>query len=186
MLRLCLLWLLFLAAPAFAQEQQPSAVLVIDLERAYSASLYGQRAKAELNIAGQALIEENERIAADLEAEESDLTVRRPNMEPAVFRAEAAEFDARVQQIRQEQDRKGKALKQAFADERDRFLVSAAPVLKKIMIERGASVVLSVSSQAVLMAIDGVDITVPAVTAIDNAIGDGTSLPSLVPEPTAN
>lgn len=172
MLRAFVLWFLLLAAPLVAQDQQ--AVLLVDLDRAFTASQFGKRVEAELTVARDALIEENRRIAAELEAEEQDLTRRRPTMEPDAFRAEAEAFDERVQKIRQEQDAKGLSIVQAQSRGRDRFLAAAGPALRDIMAQRGASVILSASAQSVLVAAEGVDITDIAILAIDQAIGDGT------------
>ncbi len=159
------------AFPTGTPVPSPPTVLVVNLERVFSESLFGQRVRADLGVAQAALIEENNRIQTDLQAEERSLAQRRATMEPAAFRAEADAFDARVQDIRREQDAKEVALQQVVDAGRTEFRTVVEPVVARLMVDRGATVVLYHTS--VYVAVASVDITDESIAALDAAVGDG-------------
>ncbi len=148
-----------------------SAILVIDLDRVFAESAFGQRAAAEIEAEGTAIAAENRRIEAELTEEERDLTERRPTMQPEEFRALADAFDDKVQQLRQAQDGKARALAQKGDEARRRFLTLARPVLENLMREAGA--VMIVERRLVFLSASSVDVTETAILRIDAAIGDG-------------
>lgn len=160
---------------AQAPRRIQSPVLTIDVERLFAETLFGQRVNEDLRRRGAALQAENERLTAELTARERSLTERRPTMDPEAFRAEADAFDADVQRIRAEQDAKEAALQAAFDEERQRFLAAVTPVLVRLMIERGAVVV--IERRDVFLSVGLVDITDDAVAAIDAEMGDGRVSP---------
>ena len=157
-----------------AQEagQVRSPVLTVDTDRLFSESLFGQRVLAELSVATDALSAENRRIEAELTEEERSLTERRPEMEVTAFRAEADAFDAKVQRIRQEQDAKERALQTMLSDGQESFLGTVTPILGRLMLERGAVVILD--RRTVLLGVGFVDVTEAAIATINAEIGDGT------------
>ncbi|SDE10272.1 OmpH family outer membrane protein [Limimaricola pyoseonensis] len=160
------------AAPAPAPAV--SAVLVIDTERLFAETRFGQRIARELQQDSEALAEENRALEAELTAEEQSLTERRADMTPEAFRAEAEAFDAKVQQIRRERDARERALQQEIAQSRERFLAAAGPTLGEVMIARGASVMLD--RRAVFLSTGAVDATDAAIAALDAAVGDGAEI----------
>lgn len=177
---------LWLAQPAPAQEglsmgQVQSPILTLDADRLVAETLYGRRLAADLAARAEALAAENRGIEAELTAEVEDLTARRPTMEPEAFRAEADAFDAKVQRIRAEQDAKERALQEAVAANRERFLNDATPVLARLMVEAGAAVILE--RRDVFLSAGLVDVTDEAVAAIDAALGEGP--PAGAPEEAA-
>ncbi|RYG92179.1 OmpH family outer membrane protein [Loktanella sp. IMCC34160] len=184
--RLALLGLLagLATGPAWAQDAPvpvppaPGAtaplVLVIDYDRAFSQSLFGQRVVAEFNQAARALEAENSRITQELQAEEQDLAARRPDMAPADFREEAEAFDAKVQIIRATQDAKETTLQSAREELLSVFISTADPILAQFMQDRGAVVLLD--RRIVRLFAQSVDITDDAVRAIDTEIGDGADV----------
>ncbi len=95
--RTCLVWLM-LSLPASAQQSGPP-VLVIDSQRVFFETAYGRRLTDELATQAEALQTENDAIVASLIEEERSLTVRRPDMTVDAFRAEAAAFDIKVQEV---------------------------------------------------------------------------------------
>ncbi len=174
-----------LAAPVPAQDglamgQVQSPVLTIDLDRLLAETAYGRRLSADILERGEALEAENERIAAELTAQERTLTERRPTMAPDAFRAEADAFDAEVRRIRAEQDAKQRELEAAVADGRDAFLQAARPPLGKLMRESGAAVI--IERRDVFLSASLVDVTDEAIAAIDAAIGEGAAAPEAGPE----
>ncbi len=149
----------------------PPSVLVVNLERVFAESMFGQRVRADLGAAQTALIAENEEIQAALQSEERSLAERRPTMDVDVFRAEADAFDARVQEIRREQDAKENALQQVLDAGRAEFRAAVEPVIVRLMVDRGGTVVLFHTS--VYVAAASVDITTESIAALDIAVGGG-------------
>ncbi len=161
---------LMLTQPAAAQEPvaatgPSAAVLVVDLERMIGASAYADSLRAAVEAQAEVLAIENERIVADLTAEERSLTLRRPTMDPQAFREEAAAFDAKVNDIRRARDAKEAEVNQARAEVRQRFIEEARPILGQLMIEKGATAV--VDSRSVVVVVRSADITNEAIRRID-------------------
>jgi Skp family chaperone for outer membrane proteins len=151
-----------------------SAVLVVDPNRLFSETAFGQRVAAEVETEGTALAGENRRIEAELTSEEKALTEQRSRMTPEAFRAAADAFDGKVQRIRAEQETKARKLAEESDNAQRRFLGVARPVLETLMVESGAAVLLD--TRAVLLSAGTVDVTDEAVRRIDQAIGDGSDL----------
>ena len=140
-----------MAGPVPAQEggfslgqaaRGPAGILVIDRERVLVRSRQGQARLAAIREAEAGLAAENREIEARLTAEEADLAERRPDMDPAEFRAEADDFDRRVTALRRTQDAKTRALLDRRDALADGFWEEVLPVLGAIMAERGAGVIL--------------------------------------------
>lgn len=166
-------------APLTAQEvlplgQSTSSVVVIDTDELFRRTLMGKRISAEFEARARALQSENERITSALTAEEKSLTERRPTMDPADFRKEAAEFDTRVQGIRRARD----AAIAAFEAERDaaprKFLENIRQIIGEMMLERDAVAVLD--QRIVFLSLGSADITNDAVARIDLVLGDGAAI----------
>lgn len=142
-----------------------SPVLVIRQDRLFETSAFGRAARAALDSRSKALIAENSRIEAELEAEERALTDRRATLPPEEFRPLAEAFNAKVERIRAEQDAKSRELARQSEADRKAFFDLALPVLAELMREKGAAVVLD--QQAVFLSLDTIDITDEAVARID-------------------
>lgn len=179
---LALIVLALFSVPAFAQA--PEGILVLDQERLFAGSLFGQRMEAEIDAAGRALAAENREIEAALTAEELDLTELRPDTPRDEFAVMAEEFDARVETIRAEQDAKTRALNVAVEQARQQFFQMAVPILLELVAEEGAAVILD--RRTVLLAADSVDITDAAIAAMNEALGEGPEemIIELNPQPT--
>ncbi len=162
-----------LASGAMAQDGQVvrSPILVIDSERLYRDSDYGQRVAAEVTRGSEELATENRRIEAELAEEEKSLTEQRPSLEPDEFRKLADAFDEKVRKIRREQETKARAVVQRQDDARAAFLQAAVPVLEIMMRDAGAAVVLE--RRDVFLSLSAIDITDPALVRINAEIGDG-------------
>ncbi len=153
-----------------------SPVLVVDLNRLFNETRFGERVASELEAESAALARENRRIEAELTEEEKVLTERRSGMTPEAFRKAADAFDAKVQRTRSEQEAKARALAEEQENAQRRFLGAARPVLERLMQESGASVLLD--TRSVLLSSDAVDVTDAAVDRIDDVIGDGRAVPT--------
>lgn len=181
-LRITLLAGALLSAPfVLAQERvlPQSQILTVDRDIMFSQSLFGARVAQELAAEEAVLLAENRRIQAELTAEEKALTEKRSDMEADAFRAVAEAFDARVVQIRTEQDAKAANLEQRRQRQQEAFIRVASPILTTLMRDAGASVILE--RRQVLLRDPAVDITSLAIERINKTLGDGRSQ-STVPE----
>lgn len=158
-----------------------SPILSLDQDRMFAQSDFGRAVEAALQADGTMLEAENRRIEAELEAEEKDLTVRRPAMSAEAFRALSDAFDTKVQRIRNEQTAKARALGQRSEDAQRQFIEAARPVLEQLMVEAGAVVV--IDPRSVVMSLNAIDVTDAAIRRINVMIGDGRT-PPRQPAPT--
>ncbi|MBM9595636.1 OmpH family outer membrane protein [Roseitranquillus sediminis] len=163
-----------LAAPAAGQEEAPAPILVIDQDRLFTESRFGQRVLAQIEERSAALAAENRAIEAELIAEERDLTERRPQMTPEEFRRLADAFDQKVQRVRDEQDTKSSELAGLRDRERQAFAAYVTPVLAEILRDRGALIILE--RRAVFIASQQIDVTDEVIRRIDAEVGDGESV----------
>lgn len=163
---------IFGPGPVTAQDAAPLSVATLDQESLFLDSAFGRRVTRELERDRDALSAENREIEAELIAEERALIDQRAALSPAEFAPIAEVFDTKVERIRAEQDRKGRELQRRFEEARQRFLGEIGPILTDLLRARGAQVLLD--SGAVLLAVEGVDITAAAIAAIDARLGDGT------------
>jgi Skp family chaperone for outer membrane proteins len=152
-----------------------SPVLVIDFERLFVQSRFGQRVLREIEEAGRALIEENDRIEAELSAEELLLTSQRDTLPPEEFRLLADAFDEKVQRLRREQQTKAESVGQGREAEQRRFRQLATPIIARLMQEAGAAVVLDRSDAVVW--VEAIDITDDVLRLADRVIGAGERSP---------
>ena len=161
------------AAPSGAQDVGivQSQILVLDVERLFEETRLGQRMTAEHQAQREELAARNRKLEAELEAEEQRLTDIRSETSPDEFRALADAFDAKVQEIRRDSERRALDL------ERDRellprmFLRAVEQALFDVMRESGGVAVLD--ARTVLFRADAIDITDTAIARIDETIGDG-------------
>lgn len=161
---------------SFGQIEGPT-VVILNQERLFAESRFGQRVQSELEAASSTLARENREIEAELLQEERDLTEQRATMSAEEFRPLADAFDARVEEIRETQAARIRELN-LLADRAEQvFLTLIAPILRDLLRERGASAVLD--SRVVLYAVEGADITDAALEAIDEELGDGGADPVL-------
>ena len=167
---------LALGSVAAAQDgTQSSPILTLDQDRLFQQTAWGKRAARHIETVSAELSAENRRIEADLTAEEKALTDQRAAMEPDAFRAAADAFDAKVTEIRQQQDAKVRAIGRMQETERQRFFAAAFPVIEEVVRGRGAVAVLD--SRAIFLAADAIDVTDDLVLRIDEAIGEGEDIP---------
>lgn len=175
-----------LALPSAAQEaaqmEVPQApILMVDRARLLSETLFAKAVDARFQTESQGLIDENLRLEQALEAEERDLTDRRPTLPAEEFQKLAAEFDTKTEAIRAAQDAKSRDLTARREADRQRFLEAALPVLGELMREAGAVAIFD--KDIVILSLRGVDITDEAIARIDAVLGDGSALPPPAPEP---
>ncbi|MDC0737069.1 OmpH family outer membrane protein [Cognatishimia sp. SS12] len=177
----------FALAPVSAQQQPPataSQIVIIDSERLYLRSDFGERALAEQEAAKAVLLAENRQIAAELAAEEEELTKKRETMPAEDFRKLADAFDGRVQEIRNIQDEKERTIVRQAEEARRDFFASLSPVLQRVLTERGASIILE--KRATFASSSSLDITDRVLQVANTLIGDGHSADNTDASPTDN
>lgn len=166
-----------LAGPAAAQARRAApAFLVINQEQILTGSQRGSALLAEEDAARETLRSEARAIDAAFESEEEQLTTLRATLPPAEFRPKAEDFDKRVVAARREQDTKSATLAQEFDGRRRQFYALVAPILVRLMEEKGAVAILDESS--VLLADQGVVVTDDVIAEIDAAFQAGGAAPA--------
>lgn len=174
---------LLTTAPVIAQDQVAPAggIVTFDSDRLFFESDFGKRVTRAIEASGNELVAENRRLEQELAQTEQDLTDRRSSMTPEQFRPLADAFDTRVQASRQAQAAKSRALNAQLAQERERFLRAATPILQELMIDAGASVVLE--NRTVFFSADDSDITAAAINRLNQRLGDGVDVGTQAPNP---
>lgn len=183
-----------IGADATAQQQPetsdqtvviPSPIMVVDFERIFVETLYGRRIADEVNAERERVQAENDRIAAELLAEESALTEARSTMDAEAFRLAASAFDERAQNVRASREAEQTRLVALRDDERAQFIERIQPLISAMMLQRGA--VVTMDRRAVIQAIGGANATDAAIAMINERLGDGelnpNERPTLRPEP---
>ncbi|MEL6509137.1 MAG: OmpH family outer membrane protein [Pseudomonadota bacterium] len=174
-------------SPAFAQaglSPPQSPILVIESERLFIETEFGQASLRAIDDQARRLAAESREIDAQLIAEERALTEARPTLSPEEFRTRADAFDDRVLRLRRERDEAGAQLS-AAREEAEAILRNAAlPILAQIVLDRGAVAVFE--RRDVFIMDDSIDITDEAVARINEQLGadDVQTGPIETPAPT--
>ncbi len=153
-------------------------VLTIERERLFTETMFGKSLSSEIAERGRRLSAENRRIEKELADEEGELTDLRETLAAEEFRELADAFDVKVTTARSQQDTKARELSQLSEVAERRFLFTIAPIIERLMSEKGASVILD--RRAVFVSADSSDITQDAITRIDTALGQGMPLTELL------
>ena len=183
--------LLALAGGAAAQEDAPAApelpsrtirtpadakplaapILTVDQEALFTASDWGKRTQRVLEEEGGKIEAENDRLAAQLSAEEAKLTQQRGALDPAEFRRQAEAFDIRATEVRRQRAQVVQDLNAWAEADRAAFYRAALPLMGEMMQERGAVAVLD--RRTVFVSLDAIDLTQDLVARLNKELGDG-------------
>jgi len=164
---------LFAGATAAQTAGVVGRVLVLDQERLFSQSQYGQRIISEIESRTDTLRAQARLIESQLEEEELSLTELRQSTEADAFRTMADAFDKKVESLRDQQNQKSIELN-AWIDARRRgFLEDVSPLLLQLANDMEASVILNPG--AVFLSARNIDITDQAIQRVDAALGAGDS-----------
>jgi Skp family chaperone for outer membrane proteins len=163
-----------LATPVMPQTTaEPTVpILTLDQRRLFSESLFGKAALQREQEETEALIAENKRIGAELEAEERQLTTLRPTLPVAEFDKLAIDFDRRVEEIRATQDNKSRAITERREADFKRFFEAALPIYEELRAKKGAVAI--VDKAAILVSSSSIDVTTDAILLVDSVLGDGS------------
>lgn len=146
-------------------------VATLDRERLLSESAYGVSISTTFSQRQSALVAENERLLAELEQEERDLTEVRKTASAEDFALLARAFDDKANAIRDEQDAKAIALAKLLDSTRTRFFREVEPIIVEVMQEEGVLILLN--EQAVMLNLGGADITARVLARLDQLYQDG-------------
>ncbi len=151
---------------------QKTAIVTLDQDQLYLGTQYGRTLQAKFETESAALLAENRKIDAALEAEERDLTTKRATMNAQNFRPLAEAFDNKANELRKAQDVKSSELAKSRDADRQAFFQAVAPILGDYMVERGAVAILDKS--AIVVSLGAIDITKEVIARIDARLGDGS------------
>lgn len=174
--------MLALSGPVFAQplsigRVEGPPIVILNQERLFSESLFGQRVQAELEAASAALSRQNRELEAALLEEEQSLTAQRATMSAEDFRPLAEEFDTRVEEIRAVQAERLRRLTAQADGAEQLFIQLTTPILRDLLTEIGAAAVLD--SRVVIYVGEGGDVTDLALRRVNTDLGDGGEEPIL-------
>ena len=156
-----------LTQPNLSAPQSP--VLVIETERLFVETDFGQASLQAIEDQARRLASESREIDAQLIQEESELTEARPSLTPEDFRARADAFDEKVLRLRRERDEASTQLGRAREEAETILRNAALPILAQIVLDRGAVVVLE--RRGVFIVDDAIDITDEAISRINAQLG---------------
>ena len=157
-------------APVRAQEfgQIVSQILVVDHDRLFRDSAFGQNISKVLGEERALQEAETRRIEAELVAEELALTEARADLSIEDFRTRADAFDTKVQALRSERDLAQGQLVERIEQAQQAFSEQVTPILAALMREAGATVLLDM--RMVLLSANHIDITDQAIARIDSSL----------------
>lgn len=127
--------------PIKLQTKQSYPVLVFDRARVLSQSLIGLALEARIEAERAKLLAENDKIYADLEAEEQLISDQRAVMSDEVFRDRASKFDEKVTGARAEQDEKARKVQALYDSGLEDFEKDMNQVLTGVARDLGATLV---------------------------------------------
>lgn len=148
-------------------------ILIVDSERLYSESAFGLRVQTEQDAEVAVLAAEYRRIEAELAEEERDLTDKRPTMSPEDFRAVADAFDARVESIRDVQQRRENDIATRSAAERERFFIEVQSLFAAVLRDTGAQMM--IEKRFVYVHNSSLDVTDAMIERANQLLGDGSA-----------
>ena len=147
------------------QAEQVFPILAFDRARIIAQSEMGVALEAEIEAERAALLAENDQIYADLEAEEQEISDQRKMMSEEAFRARAAEFDAKVTEVRAQQDEKAQAVQRLYDSALEEMETEMNTVLTRVARDLGAVVVFE--RQQVYLMSGSIDVTKVVIDRLD-------------------
>ena len=146
---------------------EPNGILIVDLDRAYNSSKFGQSIRKDFQLNNESFNKENRTILESLKEEEIKLTKDRESLSPEDFAKAAVAFDTRAVAIRAVRLEKIRIVDERFKGLKPLFFKRIRPIIVKIMREYDASVILEKNS--VVWSLASIDITSLIVNRVDRA-----------------
>ena len=144
-----------------------NGILIVDLDRVYNSSKFGQSIRKKFQLDNQTFNKENSTILQSLKEEEIKLTKDRESLSPEDFAKAAVAFDTRAVAIRAVRLEKIRIVNERFQGLKPLFFERIRPIILKIMREHDASVILEKNS--VVWSLASIDITSVIVERVDKA-----------------
>lgn len=157
---------------AHVMNAEPVGILVIDLDRAYNSSKYGQSIRKNFEIENRSFNKENDTILKLLKAEEIKLTEDRKKLSPEDFAKAADVFDKKAVAIRARRLEQIALVNERFKGLKPIFFKKIQPIIKDIMREYNASIILEKNS--VVWSLASIDVTNKIVERVDEAFQSAT------------
>lgn len=154
--------------------QAVAPILTVDQLALFTASDWGKRTRRVLDEEGAKIEAENERLTAQLSAEEATLTQQRGTLDQAEFRKRAEAFDTRATEVRRQRAQVVDDLNAWAEADRDAFYRAALKPMGEMMQERGAVAVLD--RRTVFVSLDAIDMTQDLVVRLNAQLGDGAGV----------
>ena len=151
---------------------EPVGILVIDLDRAYNSSKFGQSIRKNFEIENRSFNKENDTILKALKEEEIKLTEDRKKLSPEDFAKAAEVFDKKVVAIRTRRLEQIAVVNERFKGLKPVFFKKIEPIIKDIMLEYNASIILEKNS--VVWSLASTDVTIKIVERVDTAFEAAT------------
>ncbi|WP_157970936.1 OmpH family outer membrane protein [Pseudogemmobacter bohemicus] len=119
------------------------ALLTLNQAALFEKSAWGAAAMRAAEQAASALSAENRTIEAALEKEELGLTEKRGQITAEEFSALARDFDRKVEEFRQTQDAKLRAINRKLDEDRKTFVELSVPLMAELLDEYGAVAIIA-------------------------------------------
>ena len=144
-----------------------NGILIVDLDRVYNSSKFGQSIRKNFQLENQSFNKENSTILESLKKEELKLTKDRESLSPEDFAKAAVIFDTRAVAIRAVRLEKIRIVDERFQGLKPLFFERIKPIIVKIMREYDAFIILEKNS--VVWSLASIDITSVIVERVDRA-----------------
>ena len=153
---------------AVAQETPPARIIVIDYQRVSNESLVGQDIAGQMESNRVDLEKRVQSLNDDLTGEEENLRAQRNIMSQEAFEERLRAFQQKQQGARAELNQLTQASRRAIQQANIEVQRSLRPIVKQIMDEKGATLVLD--KNIVAQHASGLDVTTEVIERLDQAM----------------
>lgn len=144
------------------------ALLTLNQAELFEKSAWGSAAMRAAERAASALSAENRTIEAALEKEELGLTEKRSQVTAEEFSALARDFDRKVEEFRQAQDAKLRAINRKLDEDRKTFVDLSVPLMAELLDEYGAVAI--IADDILILSRSSADVTQRAIELMDQRL----------------
>lgn len=163
-------------------ERPAAGVVVVDMQAVLRDAAAAEALRAIETEERVALRARLDSLTEAFRQEEEAIAEARDTMDTEAFDVRVRDFDQRVRAARQEAQESSVAFQNRFAEAFGALEKEAAPVIARLMRERGATVALD--RRTVLVTDDGADVTVEVIRRLDATLPASVARDLLPPMPT--
>ncbi|MCL4065300.1 OmpH family outer membrane protein [Pseudomonas sp. GX19020] len=149
-------------------KRETFALLTLNQAELFEKSAWGRAATQAAEQAAAEVSAENRAIEAALEQEERDLTGKRAGMTPEAFSVLARDFDTKVEEFRQSQDAKVRAINRKLDEDRKVFVDLSVPLMAELLDEYGAVAI--IGDDVLILSRSSADVTQRAIALMDQRL----------------